>query len=220
MSVADVEETVMAWKNIDEDTIQELIRRHHEKMDEAHYEAAVRRLRGYAVGVGEAHHQRRARDVTMRLIRHGFVRRLFLECNSNEQEKLNGAVSQPKSTSNYQSAIADLVSTAGPQYPNEVPLGEVATVALKHLVPVHYIDLDIRNKPHWKNLEKRDAPAAERFRAITKDTGTVGCLILFGAHHFNGDKEVYKGEVKCLGELLDLGYVDFGPPPRVSSLSQ
>lgn len=220
MSVADVKETVMAWEKIDEHAIQELIRLNNEKMDEAHYKAAVSRLRGYAVGVGEAHHQRRARDVTIRLITDGFVRRLFLECNSNEQEKLNAAVSKPKSTANYESDIADLVSAAGPQYRNEVALGEVATIALKHLVPVHYIDLDIRNKPHWKSLEKRDAHAAERFTAITKDTGTVGCLILFGAHHFNGDKEVYKGNVKCLGELLDLGYVDFGPPERVPSISQ
>jgi len=202
----------MAWEEIDEDPIGELVRRNNVKMDEVHYKAAARRLRGYALGVGEVHDERRARDVTVRLIREGLVRRLFLECNSNQQENLNAAVSKPKSTPNYEQDIAALVKTAGPNYGNEVSLGEVATIALKSLVPVHFIDLDVPHKTTPRNLEKRDAHAAERFRAITGQTGTVGCLILFGAHHLRGDRHLYRGTRKCLGELLDLGYVDFGPP--------
>lgn len=210
----------MAWEEIDDNAIQQQVRSNDAKLDEIHYKAAARRLRGYAVGVGEVHVQRRARDVTIRLIQDGFVRRLFLECNSNQQEKLNETVSKPKSTPGYATAIADLVTEAGPQYPNDVPLGDVATIALKHLVPVHFIDLEIRNKPHWRSLGKRDAHAEKRFRAITADTGTVGCLILYGAHHFNGDKSVYLGGATCLGELLELGYVDFGPPERVAPGNQ
>jgi hypothetical protein len=49
MSVAVVEGTVMAWEEIDKDPKRELVRRNSEKMDETHYKAAVRRLRGYAV---------------------------------------------------------------------------------------------------------------------------------------------------------------------------
>ena len=178
--------------------------------DEVRYQRAARRLRGYAVGVGEDHEERQARDVTIRLINNGFVRRLFLECNSNLQTTLNDAVSAPKSSPGYTTTIANLVTNAGPRYVNPVPLGDVATTALDNLVPVHFIDLDTPHKTYWKKVILRDAHAAQEFNRITARTGTVGCLVLFGGHHLHQkDTTIYRGNAPSLGELLELPFVTF-----------
>ncbi len=91
-------------------------------------------------------------------------------------------------------------------YENAVDLGEVAALALKNGIPVHFIDKYFSNRP--KHAGERDEHAAGLVNRITKNTGTTGCLFLYGGAHFLGDKWWYRGS-PCLGELLDLPYVSF-----------
>jgi len=174
--------------------------------------SAVRYLKGGALGVAEDHADRRPRNFTRELIQQGLVRRLFLECDSSDQPAINKAVKRPKDSPDYEAAIAKIVDESGPKpYDNKVTLGEVAIFALKNLVPVHFIDLEIKSKTHPGNVAKRDEHAAELFKRITARHGPVGCLLLFGGAHFVGGTDTYRGGGRCLGDLLDLSYVFMQP---------
>ena len=171
---------------------------------------AVRYLKGGAMGIGEDHRDPRPRAFAMALIATGVVRRLFLECNSNEQPGLNAAVSSKRDTT-YEARISDLVTAKAPMILNPIELGEVAVFALKRLVPVHFIDLDIPSKGSHRSVVARDRHAASEFDRLTRRTSTTGCLVLFGGAHLEGGTGLYRG-VPCLGELLDLRYVPFALP--------
>jgi hypothetical protein len=110
----------------------------------------------------------------------------------------------------YEECMVRMVTTAGPTYDNPIPLGEVAIVALRRGMPIHFIDLSIAHKPSPRSIVNREAHAATQFNQITAPTGRNGCLVLFGAHHLHQkDPTIYRGGDQSLGELLGLGYITF-----------
>jgi hypothetical protein len=174
-------------------------------------DSATRCLEVGALGIADNHTDRRPRDFAMGLIGGGVVRLLFLECISTAEEKLYTAAVQHTDLpdSDYEEKIAEIVDEAGPQpYDNDVTLGQVAVLAFRHAVPVHFIDLDIPHKTRSGNPAKRDKHAADLFSEITEQhRSRTGCLVLFGGAHFIGGTDTYRGGEPCLGELLELSYV-------------
>ena len=163
-----------------------------------------------ALGIGEIHTDRRPREFVQGLIQRGFVSDLFLECTSDEQNRFNEAVDVARNSGDYE-LVKDLVDKSGPRpYYNEVDLGDVVETALKSGVRVHFIDLYLSNNTSPGKPAIRDAHAAKLFAEITETRGTVGCLLLFGAAHFEGGTDTYRGGEPCLGKLLKLNYMVFG----------
>ena len=163
-----------------------------------------------ALGIGEIHTDRRPREFVQGLIQRGFVSDLFLECTSDEQNRFNEAVDVARNSGDYE-LVKDLVDKSGPRpYYNEVDLGDVVETALKSGVRVHFIDLYLTGNTSPGKPAIRDAHAAKLFAEITETRGTVGCLLLFGAAHFEGGTDTYRGGEPCLGKLLKLNYMVFG----------
>ncbi len=208
----------MAWIQLGKAAIQALpAPRDATAIATINYNAAVARLPQGPLGVGEGHRDRRARDDVIRLINAGLVQRLFLECDDDHQTELDTAIAGNQQAADYLDTIADVVTTYQPMYDNPLWLGEVARAARSrpNPVPIHFVDTSCRSGTKWKpdKMTLRDLNAANSFRAITQATGTVGCLVLFGAQHFRGNDPpgAFSPNGTCLGQNLALEYVDYGP---------
>jgi hypothetical protein len=204
----------MAWVQLGEAAIGALpAPRDPTAIANINYNAAAARLANGPLGVGEEHLDGQARTDVIRLINAGLVRRLFLECDDVHQPELQAALSRDPNAQDYVSTIAAVVTRRQPMYDTPVPLGDVARAAMgrPNPIPMHFVDKDVRNRGNWKRITERDENAADKFRTITQPTGTAGCLLLFGAHHFRGAQSVYGTSGRCLGQNLDLEYVDYGP---------
>ncbi len=164
------------------------------------YAHAAMNLEDGAIGVGEEHTSRHGRDFAVRLIETGLVRNLFLECDSSKQPDLDWAVK-----SSNQEQIKTVVNDSGPMYfSSGVELGEVATSALRKGAGVHFIDLDRENNTPAR-VVLRDIHAAGRFREVTRETGTAGGLVLYGAVHLTRGAPWYRNQRdRCLGQLIGL----------------
>ena len=144
------------------------------------YAHAAEYLRHGAIGVGEDHRVRYARDFAIGLIEKGLVQNLFLECDSYDQPEFNKALHSRKRSLDYYEAIKTIVNDSGPHYlRNPVQLGEVAITAVKHGVNVHFLDLRGK-KTTAERAVRRDLHAAKHFNRITAQTGTAGALVLYG----------------------------------------
>ena len=185
----------------------------NERYMESRYVDAERLLGVGALGVGESHTDHRPREFVQGLIKRGLVWDLFLECDSDDQKAFNKAVAVARHSADPldHELIKDLVDRSGPRpYPNEVDLGDVVETALQRGVRVHFIDRYLRSSTSPGKPAIRDAHAAKLFAEITETRGTVGCLLLFGAAHFIGGTDTYRGGEPCLGKLLKLNYMVFG----------
>ena len=199
----------MPWVQLGRAAIEALpAPRNVQTIDNINHNAAVAQLAVGPLGVGEDHTDGRARTEVINLINAGLVQRLFLECDDIHQQELDNAVA-----GGNVATIAGVVTNRAPQYGNPVPLGNVATAAMggANPIPMHFVDTQVSNRGTRRNLILRDANAAANFRARTQVGGVVGCLVLFGAHHFRGEQLMYGTQRRCLGQNLGLEYVDFGP---------
>lgn len=175
---------------------------------ENRYQYAEEYLEVGPIGVGECHVDRRPRDFVIGLIERGSVKRLLLECDSEKQPAFAATVASPVDA-RYEQRVKDFVTSAAPQYRNPVDMGEVAMIALKKGVEVHFIDKYVPSGTSWRGVEQRDDYAVERFTKIATGCGK-GTLVLYGALHFiGGDRQFYPNRRECLGQRLDLTFFTF-----------
>lgn len=204
----------MAWNQLGKTAIVALPEpRDLDAIAAINYNAAAAQLANGPLGVGEEHLDGRARTDVIRLINAGLVRQLFLECDDVHRPALQAALDRDQNAPDYVSTIAEVVTAHQPQYDTPVPLGDVARAALGRPapIPMHFVDTQVRDRGKWDKLTLRDRNAADRFLAATQTTGTTGCLVLFGSHHFRGTQRRYGTAGRCLGQNLGLEYVDYGP---------
>ncbi len=173
-------------------------------MGQIRWERAVITLQTHALGVGENHLFPEARDFTRVLIRQGHVKALFLEYPWSAQDYLNGALSRPSDSGDYELMVCGVFSRLLME--NRTHLGCVAACAGRCGVPVYLIDKH-RTGASRGELYLRDVMMAKKFKLIAKALGSEAhCLLLCGGSHFHGSAYYGYGG---LGRLLGIDYVLF-----------
>ncbi len=154
-----------------------------------HQSQAAYTLSQKALGIGEDHDTPEGRAFAFMLMKDNRVRALFLEEDLDlVRERAKDALGASGS-GNLQQTIVQAVE--GPLNARQtVPLSKLVKYAYSRKIAVYLIDSE--NVSYTKRRDimiKRDQHAAKRFEDIvSQKLGNIraGCLILFGALHFQG----------------------------------
>lgn len=159
---------------------------------------AETKLAGGPLGIGESHDKPEARQFLIRLIDQRLVKVLFLEI-PREQEKtfdkcLAKAVMAKQGGLPANQVHAYLQPMDGfLQSPREMPFSDLISYAMSRGVRIVFADISFRRpdlaaKPD--GLNRRNKAVDKVFNDASFMSGTnggAGCVILFGAEHFESD---------------------------------
>lgn len=162
-------------------------------MPKTHSGHAVACLQAGALGIGEDHTMVAGRNLALWLIENGHVQHLFVEFPApNYGQALNAAIqaagAQPPPT---RQNLAQQMNWENRHLP-AIPLGEVMAEALLRGVTVHLADDPIQ-MVHPNRFARRHTTIQNVFRQATGQVGmpsaagAVGCLLLWGGAHFEGN---------------------------------
>ena len=132
-------------------------------------------------GIGEDHTQPAARDFVSERIEDGVVKQLFVELPTTNQFQIDLMATEVKKANpdwRYVRALGTAMMFLG--FRNAHPLWELISQALAADIPVWASD----HPRMGNNFRIRHQRVQSTYLAKTVKTGTTGCLLLWGSHHF------------------------------------
>lgn len=157
---------------------------------------AARALHFGALGIGEDHTERHGRDLAIRLITDGHVRRLFVELSPGAFGQMVQAATAlaPQGFDAVRGALGFGALHACP-----IALEDVVATAIVRHVSVHCVDhrraMQMGFASSDAGMRLRNRTIAEGVQAETetesaRDGGAAGSLLLFGGAHFEGGNSI------------------------------
>ena len=146
-------------------------------------------------GIGEDHTQPAARDFVSDRIEDGVIKQLFVELPTTNQfqiDRMSVEVKKPNPDWGYIRALGTAMMFLG--FRNTHPLWELISQALAADIPVWAAD----NPRMGNSFRKRHQSIQSVYLAKTVKTGTTGCLLLWGSHHFTDPQESLDQYIKGL----------------------
>jgi hypothetical protein len=171
-----------------------------------------------ALGIAEEHETPAARELVLRLMEMGVVRKFFVELPKNV-ERFATALAKAQTAAQSGASIEDITQLApsGNLDPgNRLSIGYLIAIALSKNIEVYLADDRDMLRQNGGSFQKRHASIRETFKAATGQAeakwytdAAKGCLLLWGGAHFD-DKFKNTALLDQPGVINGLPYVKKG----------